>query len=302
VVTEWDRYFGNGRSWLDIFKIWNGGLGILGGIAGGAIGVWVFCKVKHLPMAGVADVFAPTLLLAQAIGRLGNWFNQEVFGTPTELPWGLEIDVVNRPVGYADYATFHPTFLYEGLWNVLGIAVLFLVARASSSQRGKVFTSYLLWYTFGRFFIELIRIDPVNAPGGIRVNNWTSAAVFIVMLCTFIFQLLKFPGGDAMPFTNRQDSEANDTDSTAQPRVADEESSEVGLTEPIAVTAESEEESTPRTADVAVVQNPVTIDAKDNSQADNAGDGFQVESTKDDSYGGAGVTTSQPTPEDSSRI
>ncbi|MDR2619562.1 MAG: prolipoprotein diacylglyceryl transferase [Propionibacteriaceae bacterium] len=200
VVTEWQRYFTAGRDWLDIFRIWNGGLGIIGAVIGGAIGAWVFCRIHHLDMAAVMDVFAPTLLAAQAVGRLGNWFNQEVFGSPTELPWGLEIDAIHRPFGYGEYATFHPTFLYEGLWNLFGILVLFLLSRGNNFGYGKLFTSYVLWYTFGRFFIELIRIDPVNAPAGIRVNNWATAAIFLVAALVLIWQLIKRPGADPAPF------------------------------------------------------------------------------------------------------
>ncbi|MDR0436555.1 MAG: prolipoprotein diacylglyceryl transferase [Propionibacteriaceae bacterium] len=218
VVTEWERYFGADRDWLDIFKIWNGGIGIIGAVAGGGIGVWVFCRIKHLPMPIMADALAPTLLAAQAVGRLGNWFNQEVFGEPTELPWGLEIDVAHRPLGYAEYATFHPTFLYEGLWNLFGILVLFLLTRGGRFGRGKVFTSYVLWYTFGRFLIELIRIDPVNTLDGIRVNNWTSAAAFLLALGVLIFQLVKYPGSELEPFAaisqpDDADTAVSDTES-----------------------------------------------------------------------------------------
>ncbi|MCL1842161.1 MAG: prolipoprotein diacylglyceryl transferase, partial [Propionibacteriaceae bacterium] len=180
VITEHARYFGPGLDPWNALKIWNGGLGVIGSIVGGGLAVLVYCRVKHVNFAGIADCIAPTLLAAQAWGRVGNWFNQEAFGRPTTLPWALKVDPQYRPLGYQQYATFHPTFLYEGLWNVIGILVLiFILERHFHLGKGKLFVSYVLWYTFGRFFIELIRIDPVDKVDGIRINDWTSGAIFI---------------------------------------------------------------------------------------------------------------------------
>jgi prolipoprotein diacylglyceryl transferase len=199
VLTEHDRYF-DAEHWTNIFKVWNGGIGIIGAISGGVLGVWAFCRIKKIAVPAVLDVFAPTLPAAQALGRLGNWVNQEVFGEPTELPWGLEIDPAHRPSGYEEFATFHPTFIYEGLWNVIGIGVLLFLERKLRFGKGKLFTAYVMWYTFGRFFIELIRIDPVNAPAGMRINNWATALIFLAAAIVLQIQLMKSPGIDARPF------------------------------------------------------------------------------------------------------
>ena len=121
-----------------------------------------FCRANGLQLRSVADAVAPGLLLAQAIGRLGNYFNQELFGKPTDLPWGLEIDVAHRPSGYEQFATFHPTFLYEALWNLAALAVLLLLDRRLRLGFGRVFALYVMLYTLGRGWIEDLRIDPVE--------------------------------------------------------------------------------------------------------------------------------------------
>lgn len=193
VITEHARYFGPGMNPWDIFKVWNGGLGIIGAIAGGAIGLWAMCRWKGISTADVMDCIAPTLFIAQAIGRVGNYFNQEAFGKPTTLPWALEVDAAYRPSGFAQYATFHPTFLYEGIWNIIGCLVLLWIIRRFAWQHGKAITFYVLWYAFGRFFIELIRIDPVSTIFGVRINNWTDGIVFIVALGVMIFLMRRFP-------------------------------------------------------------------------------------------------------------
>lgn len=119
VITDHQLYFGPGRTWYHCFFIWQGGLGIWGAISLGGLAIWLYCRRKGIRFASVADSLAPGILAAQAIGRLGNWFNQELFGRPTSLPWGLEIDLSHRPAGYLQYATFHPTFLYELVWSWL---------------------------------------------------------------------------------------------------------------------------------------------------------------------------------------
>jgi len=201
VITEHAQYFCPGCNPWDALKIWRGGLGVIGSIIGGGLAVLVYCWVKHVRFTAIADSVAPTLLAAQAWGRVGNWFNQEAFGKPTTVPWALEVDPAYRPKGYEQFATFHPTFLYEGIWNLLGIVVLLLVLeRWRHFGRGKLLTSYVLWYTFGRFFIELIRIDPVATPDGIRINNLTSAAIFVCAAAVLALQLKFAPGADEYPF------------------------------------------------------------------------------------------------------
>ncbi len=177
VITDWQLFRDDpGR----IVAIWEGGLGIWGGVAlGVAVGVWRAHKLG-IPLAPGLDAVTPALPLAQAIGRLGNWWNQELFGRPTDLPWGLEISPANRPPGYEQFTTFHPTFLYEALWNLLLVVVLIWIDRKGWLRPGRLFLVYVAGYTFARFFIEGLRIDDANTLGGLRVNEWVSAIVFLV--------------------------------------------------------------------------------------------------------------------------
>jgi prolipoprotein diacylglyceryl transferase len=172
VITDWRDYFPDRP--VDALKLWEGGLGIPGGIIlGVAVGVYVgHRKGIRLPVG--LDVVAPALPLAQAIGRLGNWFNQEVFGRPTDLPWGLEIDPARRPLGYEQDATFHPTFLYEGLWNLALMGVLIWIDRRRVLRPGNVFVLYVGGYGLGRLWVESLRIDEASLVLGLRVNIWTS--------------------------------------------------------------------------------------------------------------------------------
>ncbi|AJQ90721.1 prolipoprotein diacylglyceryl transferase [Propionibacterium freudenreichii] len=194
VITDHELYFGPGRHPIDALKIWNGGLGIWGGVAAGALTAWVWCRRNGMRFGVVADALAPAVIFAQALGRLGNWFNQELFGRPTTLPWGLLIDPEHRPVGYEQFATFHPTFLYELIWDVLGGFLLLWLGRRFAMGRGKLFTCYVMYYCLGRFFIEALRIDPANTIGGFRINNYTSAIVFVLATILFIWQLRFRPG------------------------------------------------------------------------------------------------------------
>ena len=190
VATDSNLYFGSGRDWWRAFEIWNGGLGIWGGVAGGMLGAWIYCRRHHIPVLPLADTLAPALLLAQAIGRFGNYFNQELFGRPTTLPWALQIDAAHRPDGYEQYATFHPTFLYEALWNVAAIAAILWLERRFRLDNGRVFALYMMLYTLGRGWIENLRIDPVELRdvGGLRLNVWTSLIVFLAGAAYFIYR------------------------------------------------------------------------------------------------------------------
>lgn len=200
VISDYELYFLPGRNPWDALAIWNGGLGIWGAVGVGALAVWLMCRHYGIDFPSTADVIAPGLLFAQGIGRLGNWFNQELFGRPTSLPWGLQIDPAHRPAGYEQYATFHPTFLYELIWDVAGGFVLIWAERRFRLGRGKVFASYIVWYCFGRFFVEYLRIDPANRFGGFRLNNYTSAAVFLLGLGLLIWLLRRSPGSLLLPF------------------------------------------------------------------------------------------------------
>ncbi|WP_344771374.1 prolipoprotein diacylglyceryl transferase [Aeromicrobium panaciterrae] len=186
VITDPELYFGDGRSAIDVFKIWNGGLGIWGAIAGGAVGAVIACRRYGVSFSSVADALAPGLLVAQAIGRIGNYFNQELFGKPTTKPWGLEIDAANRPDGYTQFATFHPTFLYELLWNLGAAALLIAIDRKLKLTGGRAFALYVMLYTAGRFWIEQLRIDEVNHLGPFRLNVWTSIVLFLLATAYFV--------------------------------------------------------------------------------------------------------------------
>jgi prolipoprotein diacylglyceryl transferase len=196
VATDWRLYFGEGREPVTALYVWQGGLGIWGAIALGGLGAWIGARRAGIRFPPFADALAPGIVLAQAIGRFGNWFNQELYGRPTSLPWGLEIDPENRVEGYEDQATFHPTFLYESLWNV-GTAVLCIWAdRKFRLGHGRVFALYVMAYTAGRGWIEYLRIDTVQEDDvlGLRLNVWTSIVVFLLALAYFVWSARRHPG------------------------------------------------------------------------------------------------------------
>ncbi|MGH3889787.1 MAG: prolipoprotein diacylglyceryl transferase [Pseudonocardiaceae bacterium] len=197
VATDWEQYFGPGGNPIDALKIWQGGLGIWGAIALGGLGAWIGCRRRGIPLPAMADALAPAIVAAQAIGRLGNWFNQELYGGPTSLPWGLEIrERVNPDTGVPDplggiaqgppVEIVHPTFLYELLWN-LGVVVLVVWAdRRFRLGHGRVFALYVAGYTMGRFWIELMRTDPATMVFGLRINVITSVVVFLAAVAYLV--------------------------------------------------------------------------------------------------------------------
>lgn len=169
VITDWQLY--NNDKWYEAFFIWKGGLGIPGGILFGAVAGIITAKRMHLDWRVLADAAAPAIPISQAIGRIGNWFNQELYGRPTDLPWALEIA---DPAGYPPGTTFHPTFLYEGLWNV-GVSILIVVlGRSFILRKGRWFAVYVIGYGLGRLWVESLRIDSANEIFGLRVNTWIS--------------------------------------------------------------------------------------------------------------------------------
>lgn len=186
VITDAQLYFAAGANPIDALKIWQGGLGIWGAIALGAVGAWIGANRAGIRLAPLADAIAPGIVLAQAIGRWGNYFNQELFGSPTSLPWGLEIDLRYRPSGYEQFETFHPTFLYESIWAILVAIILITVERHWQVNNGRLFLLYVTLYSFGRLFIEQLRIDPVNEAVGLRLNTFTAAALTLVFAVWFI--------------------------------------------------------------------------------------------------------------------
>jgi prolipoprotein diacylglyceryl transferase len=194
VATDWEKYFGPNQNWVDAFKIWNGGLGIWGAIFFGGIGAWIGCKYYGIKLPPFADAIAPGIIFAQAIGRLGNYFNQELFGRPLDTSWGLEIAEKYRPVGFENFETFHPTFLYELIWNVLiGFALIFL-DRKFKIGHGRLFALYVAFYSVGRLFIENLRIDEARLLLGVRFNVLTSLLVIIGGLVYFIISQKMKPG------------------------------------------------------------------------------------------------------------
>jgi len=199
VLSDWQIYFGDeGKGFIAALRIWDGGLGIWGAVALGGVGAWIGARRNGVSLPPVADAIAPGIALAQAIGRLGNYFNQELFGSPTTLPWGLEISPENRPADYADYATFHPTFLYESLWLV-GVALVVIWAdRRFNLGHGRVFALYVLLYTSGRVWIEALRIDGANEILGLRLNVWTSIIVGLGALAYLVISARMRPGREVI--------------------------------------------------------------------------------------------------------
>ncbi|GAA0923856.1 prolipoprotein diacylglyceryl transferase [Nonomuraea longicatena] len=190
VITDWQLYFGPNapNEPIAALYIWNGGLGIWGAIALGAVGVWLGCRKRGISLSAMADTLAPGIAIAQAIGRWGNYFNQELYGRATDLPWGLEID--KDKDGTPD-GTYHPTFLYESLWNLVLAFVLILVGKKGQLRHGRLFALYVAGYTLGRFWIEGLRIDPVGGIDhavtflGLRLNQWTAIVLFVGALVYF---------------------------------------------------------------------------------------------------------------------
>lgn len=199
VISDWQLYFGPGGSGLaGAVRIWDGGLGIWGAVTIGALGAWIGARRAGVLLPPVGDAIAPGIALAQAIGRWGNWFNSELFGAPTDLPWGLEIAPEFRPEGYADVATFHPTFLYESLWLLGMVVVLVWADRRFSMGHGRVFALYVLLYTCGRLWIETLRIDSANTVLGLRLNIWTSIVVGIGALAYLVISSRLRPGRETV--------------------------------------------------------------------------------------------------------
>ena len=178
VITDWRRFSDEDR-WGDVVRIWEGGLGIPGAIIGGVLAGAVLCRMRGWSLAEMLDIAAPALLAAQAIGRLGNWFNQELFGRPTDLPWGLEIDPTNRPAEYFSDTTFHPTFLYEALWMLALMGGLLWLDKLRKLPVGHLFALYVLGYASGRIWIEFLRVDPASELAGVRVNVWVMSALWL---------------------------------------------------------------------------------------------------------------------------
>ena len=220
VATDWQGYFGDGGDPIAALYVWKGGLGVWGGVAFGALGAWIGARRKGIRFAPMLDALAPGVIVAPAIGRWGNWFNQELYGKPTDLPWGLEIDrdhfssayEASKDYGDAiaanggaipDMATFHPTFLYECLWNLAAFALIIALERRYRLGHGRVMAVYVMAYTLGRGWIEYIRIDDVqlNDVLGLRFNVWTSIVLFALAAAYFLWSARKHPGREESVYT-----------------------------------------------------------------------------------------------------
>jgi prolipoprotein diacylglyceryl transferase len=242
VGTHLNDYFGPGKDWTAMFRLWEGGLAIYGAIIFGSLGAYIACQVDikalKIESAGIrflsfADALVPGLLAAQALGRWGNYFNNELFGAPTDLPWGILIPSFNEsyPIGLPDGLAFHPTFLYESLWSLLGIAVLLIAERRFNLRWGRMFAAYLMWYSIGRFFIESIRLDPSDVFFGLRTNQISALVGVLVGLALFMIQRARHTGIETTGYlpgrSNRQFAQLT-AEAPSEPS-SDVEASEVGL-------------------------------------------------------------------------
>ncbi|MET7596124.1 prolipoprotein diacylglyceryl transferase [Streptomyces sp. NPDC004082] len=211
VITDYELYFSEGRDWVDAFKIWEGGLGIWGAIALGAVGAWIGCRRRGIPLPAWADALAPGIVFAQAIGRWGNWFNQELYGRETSLPWALHItsSTDGRVPGY-----YHPTFLYESLWCV-GVGFLVIWAdRRFKLGHGRAFALYVAAYCVGRGWIEYMRVDDAHHFLGLRLNDWTAMVVFVLAVVYIVLSARLRPGREEVvePGAGPDDSGDGDGD------------------------------------------------------------------------------------------
>ncbi|MGW1254274.1 prolipoprotein diacylglyceryl transferase [Streptomyces sp. NPDC002513] len=207
VITDYELYFSEGRDWVDAFKVWQGGLGIWGAIALGAVGAWIGCRRRGMTLPAYADAVAPGIAFAQAIGRWGNWFNQELYGRPTDLPWALHItsSAGGRVPGY-----YHPTFLYESLWCV-GVGFLVIWAdRRFRLGHGRAFALYVAAYCVGRGWIEYMRVDDAHHILGLRLNDWTAMLVFLCAVVYIVLSSRLRPGREEIMERGSFDGEAGE--------------------------------------------------------------------------------------------
>ncbi|MFG3195817.1 prolipoprotein diacylglyceryl transferase [Streptomyces sp. NPDC048208] len=212
VITDYELYFSPGRDWVDAFKVWEGGLGIWGAIALGAVGAWIGARRMGVALPAYADAVAPGIAFAQAIGRWGNWFNQELYGHETHLPWALHITSSEggRVPGY-----YHPTFLYESLWCV-GVGLLVIWAdRRFKLGHGRAFALYVAAYCAGRAWIEYMRVDDAHHILGVRLNVWTAVVVFVLAVTYLVLSARRRPGREEVVEPGALDGPAEDGTDTA---------------------------------------------------------------------------------------
>lgn len=224
VLTHWDYYFYDGADLTKVFAVWEGGLAIFGALIFGSLGAFIGARTAGIKFLAFADAIAPGVLVAQAIGRIGNYFNNELFGLPTTLPWGLEISTANPayPAGLPAGVLFHPTFLYELVWNLMGFAVLIWLDRKLKLRWGQMFAAYLITYSIGRAFIESIRIDPSEIFLGLRTNVWSAIFTIAIGLALLVWSRRKHKEEETsvyLPGREPKDPDVIDSDSTKADKV-----------------------------------------------------------------------------------
>jgi phosphatidylglycerol---prolipoprotein diacylglyceryl transferase len=268
VATDWELFRGR---WEHALYIWEGGLGIPGAIAAGVLAGYIYARVNHLPLPELFDAVAPALPVAQAIGRWGNYFNQELFGRPTDLPWGLEVDLADRPAGYSQFTAFHPTFLYESLWN-LGVAALivFVIERYLKLRPGRLFAVYVLGYGIGRLWVESLRIDPASKLAGLRVNTWMSIVLIVGSLSFLLSDRFRKPAPPAAAEDESKSADETEVESKAEVDAETADVDDEAETESEADEAEAADESEAGTADETA---DVDADANDEPTTDSDGPG-----------------------------
>jgi prolipoprotein diacylglyceryl transferase len=246
VLTHLGDYFAPGATqhW---WAIWEGGIAIYGAIGFGALAAWIAARQQKIAFAALADALAPGIAVGQALGRFGNWFNQELYGQPTDLPWGLEIDPAHRAPGFEQYATFHPTFAYEALWNLFVFGVLIWADRRFRLGRGKVFALYIALYGFGRIFTEHIRLDySYDTFGPIRFNEAVAMLICLAGIVLFAWLVRFRPGReDVVEFGRDAAAEA---DATPDEQTSDEQSPDESTTDQPAADRPDDPDRTPGSA------------------------------------------------------
>ena len=282
LATDWRTYFGEGGAGpIAALRIWDGGLGIWGAVALGGVGAWIACRRRGIPLPAFGDAIAPGLVLAQAIGRIGNYFNQELYGRETTMPWGLEIFYRRDPAGFVDVHSLdgvstgqlamvvQPTFLYELLWNVLVFVVLIILDRRFTIGHGRLFAAYVGLYCVGRFWVELLRDDTATHIAGIRINSFTSTFVLIGA----VVYLMLAPKGREDPATlsgsaaellepDSVDEDSDDTGDAAPEAATPEASDSADAAAPADEIADFDAEAVAAEADAAEVDPPeVDVDA-----------------------------------------
>ena len=218
VITHPKDYFYQGADLLAPFRIWEGGLAIYGALLFGALGAYIGSRKSGIKFTSYLDAVAPGILLAQAIGRWGNYFNKELFGLPTDLPWGLEIPIPNAaiPTGLPEGVLFHPTFLYESIWSLIGVALLLAADKRFNLRWGRMIGLYFIYYSVGRVWVEAIRIDPSEIVLGLRINIWSAIVGIVVGLAVMIISYRKHTGIEISAYLKGREPKGMD-DPAAEP-------------------------------------------------------------------------------------